>query len=1374
MAEDLGSMIVRVGLDGSDFDRGLKNINSQMKVAKSELRATSSRFDGFGKSVDGLKAKQENLAKQHRLQGQRVQELRKQYDELVATYGAESDAALNAANTLNGAITGYNKLERQLEQTEQQLESLRKEVAYQESIWGQSERSLKSFSDRTGRLGENLTSAGRTLTAGITTPILGAGAAAIAVGMNFEESMSKVQAVTGATGNEIAQLEAMAKNLGETTRFSASEAADAMSFLGMAGYDTNQIISSMPGLLDLAAAGQLELGRAADIASNVISGFNLEAEDTGRISDVLAESAASANTSVEQMGGAMSYVAPVAAGAGLSLEETAAAIGTLSNAGIQGERAGTALRSMISSLQNPTGQTAEALEDLGLSAKDVNPTMNSLADIMGTLEDAGVESSQAMQLVGQEAGPGLIALLSQGSKGLNNFTGDLEDSEGAANDMASAMEDNTKGNLREFTSALEGVGIAASEHLLPPLTEIIETGTDLVRKFGELDRGTQKTIITVAGLAAAVGPLSLALGSSFRMVSLLSGGLAKLTGVVGRRFIGNVGKASLSIEGIGKSTKASNKSLKKLDTNAKNSSKSLGGFGKSSSKVGKGMPKVTGLLSKAGGVMKNLGGFTRIASGALRFLGGPMGLLASVAIPGLIKGGTELVNFLREDSIPAVNDFGDEVSESTTKAVLGYKELHDEATAQLNQLNWSGQEVSKEMAENLTTTFGEMGDQISESLKTDFDESYQSLSTFLANSKTLSEKESQEILENMKVKQEEQQTAVQENEDRIKEIMRLASEERRALTQSEKEEINRIQQEMMETAIQTLSDGEVEQRAIMEKLKNESANITARQAAETVQNSIKAKEGSIEEANKKYDEVVKWAIRERDETGSITDKQAEKIINEAERQRDGSIEKATEMHEGVVEQAKEQAEGQRLQVEWATGEVLTNWDLFVVGVADAVNAVTDGINSVLSFIGIKEIPEWRPKGYSNFEGHLPSSYAEGTSSQGHPGGPAIVGEVGPELAYIPNQGVTLLGTRGPELHTNLPRGTAVLPNKETERTLKSYGFPGYKFGVGDFWQMALKGPKALMNKVWDLFPVPIPDVGGGLKNMGIGIVDYLKDNAFDFIKGKIKDLFSFDGSSVGSGVQRWAGVAATALRMTGQYTAANLDRLLYQMQTESGGNPTAINLWDINAQRGIPSKGLMQVIDPTFQAYKMPGFNNIWNPLDNILASIRYAVARYGSLAAAYRGVGYADGTPYNGHPGGLAWVGEEGYELAHIPNRGLSLVGLGGPRLMDLPRGTSVLPHDETKEAMRSFWVPGYADGAGNYFNDSRTESPNRNNRYSEKLLNATLEQNEILMQLLEKDTDIVIGDKEIRKIGKEAELHITKQQQRKNFRRRRSPGFA
>ena len=380
---------------------------------------------------------------------------------------------------------------------------------------------VKTMQSKLNGVAGKMDKVGKTMSATVTAPIAGITGAIVKVGMDFQSSMSHVQAVTGATGSEMQKLEALARELGETTKFSANDAAEAMGFLGMAGYDTNQIMSSMPGLLDLAAAGQLELGRAADIATNIVSGFNMTAEDTGMVSDVLAKAAASANTSVEQLGGAMSYVAPVASGAGLSLEETAAAIGVLSDNGIQGERAGTALRGVIASLQNPTGGTARALEKLGLSAEDVDPSMNSLADILRKLEDAGIDSKTAMELVGVEAGPALIAMLNKGSDGLEEFTQDLANSEGAAAQMAKTMSDNAKGSSQEFQSALEGIALAFADILLPVVTDFLDFLTTLVRKFGEIPVAGQKIILIVSGIAAAIGPLLLVVSSMIKVFTTL-------------------------------------------------------------------------------------------------------------------------------------------------------------------------------------------------------------------------------------------------------------------------------------------------------------------------------------------------------------------------------------------------------------------------------------------------------------------------------------------------------------------------------------------------------------------------------------------------------------------------------------------------------------------------------------------------------------------------------------------------------------------------------------------------------------------------------------------------------------------------------------
>lgn len=381
-------------------------------------------------------------------------------------------------------------------------------------------------------VGNSIKNVGAGMTAGITLPLVGAGAAAIKTAADFEASMSEVAAVTGATGKEFSGLSEMAKELGATTKFSATEAAQGMAFLGRAGFSTTEIMSAMPSMLDLAAAGNLDLARASDIASNVLSGFGMEAGQAGHMTDVLAFAAANSNTSVEQMGNAMSYVGPIANSLGISLEETAAAVGILSDAGIQGEKAGTALRGIMGQLGNVTGQTEKTLAKYGLTAEDVNPKTKSLAEIIQTLADAGLTGADAMELVGQEAGPGLAVLLEQGSSGLTTFTEELEKSEGTASKMAKTMADNTKGGFKEFTSALESLGIAIGDILLPVLNPIVKKLTSLARSFKDLHPAVQTTIVVLGLIAAAVGPLLVVVGSIVSALGALSVAFGVTVGAV--------------------------------------------------------------------------------------------------------------------------------------------------------------------------------------------------------------------------------------------------------------------------------------------------------------------------------------------------------------------------------------------------------------------------------------------------------------------------------------------------------------------------------------------------------------------------------------------------------------------------------------------------------------------------------------------------------------------------------------------------------------------------------------------------------------------------------------------------------------------------
>lgn len=330
----------------------------------------------------------------------------------------------------------------------------------------------------------------------------------------FQSSMSAVQAVTGATGEEFARLEQQAKTLGATTVFSASEAARGMEFLGRAGFDAGEILRAMPGLLDLAAAGNLDLARAADIASNVVSGFNLQASETQRVADVLAKAAASSNTSVEQLGLAMSYVAPVAAGLNVTLEESAAAIGVLSNAGIQASRAGTGLTQVLAQLTGAVGESGNVFEGLGLDLARLNPETNSLAEILEYLGTAGLSATRALEAMKQRGGPALQVLVEQREE-VARLTTVLENAAGAAEEMSRVMRDNLAGDVKELTSRLEALTLQAGDRgaagalrdLVQGLTDIVSKSgrvVDIVKGIGDIVAASLNTILASFQRTAAI------------------------------------------------------------------------------------------------------------------------------------------------------------------------------------------------------------------------------------------------------------------------------------------------------------------------------------------------------------------------------------------------------------------------------------------------------------------------------------------------------------------------------------------------------------------------------------------------------------------------------------------------------------------------------------------------------------------------------------------------------------------------------------------------------------------------------------------------------------------------------------------------------
>lgn len=338
---------------------------------------------------------------------------------------------------------------------------------------------------------------------GMAGMALGAGAALVGIvsaGANFEQVMSKVAAVSGASGSEMKQLQAQAKELGATTQFSATQAGEGMMYLAQAGFKTNDILTAMPGMLDLAAAGALDLGTAADIASNIMSGFGLKADKATHTADVLAKAAADANTDVTEMGEAMKYAAGTAHTVGFTMEETSAAMMAMSNSGLKGSVAGQAFATSLGRLAKPTKEMQKVMDALNLTFFDQQGKIKPLPTMIKELEDktssmtAQQKSATLTTLFGAEAYKNWAALLQAGSGYLAENTKALENADGAARKMADTMTNNLKGKWDEFTSALEGLAITIFTIIAPALgaiviglTKVVQWVDSTINKFVNLD-----------------------------------------------------------------------------------------------------------------------------------------------------------------------------------------------------------------------------------------------------------------------------------------------------------------------------------------------------------------------------------------------------------------------------------------------------------------------------------------------------------------------------------------------------------------------------------------------------------------------------------------------------------------------------------------------------------------------------------------------------------------------------------------------------------------------------------------------------------------------------------------------------------------------
>ncbi|MGV8164651.1 MAG: phage tail tape measure protein [Alkaliphilus sp.] len=393
--------------------------------------------------------------------------------------------------------------------------------------------------------GKKLTGVGKNLTRAVTAPIVGLAAAAVYTVAKFDDSMAKVQAISGATEGELGKLRDMAKELGSQTRYSASQAADAMGFLALAGWKTTQILAATPDMLNLAAAAGMELSRAADIVSDTMSAFRMEADRAGEAADIFAAASMNANTDVLQLGEAMKHAGAGASAAGMTLAQTATVLGVLADSGIKGSMAGTTFNAMLRDLRGAAEDGTFAIGETSIALYDQEGNMRNLGDVMADVtkatKDMTVEQRDAAvgAVFKERSIRGVNIMLATGTKRYDELSEAIHNSEGASAEAAAIMEDTMGGAMRQLKSQLEGVLIQLGEQLVPIIREQIipllvafgERLSALIDWFSQLEEGTQRNILTGIALLAVLGPLLIVLGAIISVTGKVVGAFKAIKAV---------------------------------------------------------------------------------------------------------------------------------------------------------------------------------------------------------------------------------------------------------------------------------------------------------------------------------------------------------------------------------------------------------------------------------------------------------------------------------------------------------------------------------------------------------------------------------------------------------------------------------------------------------------------------------------------------------------------------------------------------------------------------------------------------------------------------------------------------------------------------
>ena len=898
------------------FENSIFSVSQRQEHLRRQISATQTQISNYANSISATETHINSLEKEYAKIGREIEKVKLAMQNAVP----DSQEYLELASDLRELENAYDRVDAEIVEHRNNLSSLRASYtnaqADAQRLSGSLEDSLGDAligtGDRIANFGQAIQGAGYAMLP-LTVGIGALGAKVIQTGTDFQRAMSEVSAMSGAVGSDFEKLSRKAREMGATTIFSATDAANALKYLALAGYNTQQAIATLPQILQLAQAGAMDLALASDLATDSISSLGFIGDDAvAQLPDHLNRTAAAAmnsNASIEQLLSSFIRVGGQIDNLNIDLNTSAAMLGVLANRGIKAEEAGNSLNSILINMTKKTGESAKGMAALGVSVFDAQ---GNIRDMESVLMDMGVALSkldsdeQRVNIINMIGGKTQAKTLQKLLQGIVTDTGELTEEykslkgeiesgieTNALEKMSEIMTDNLYGDLQNLKSMVQEAFLSLYDALEPILRKVTQSITNFVKRasegFNRLGEGTQKFILAIVALSAAIAPLLIVLGT-----------LSQATGFV--------------MSGLGKMLKESGKIKGRF-------------------------ADLTKIISKVGALLSGLSVTTIAVSGAFAVLG--------IAIAKMWADG-------QKKTIEGANAITKGLSSTAKEIAEPFIEATQNVDSALLKLKSSSSAITSEMSSEVTKNISNLASQTTQMLEESSEKSVKILEKNLSAMGNVEESQGQHLIQSVKSVYDNKVKTVQDGQKRISEILGKAREEQRGLNQQELAEVQSHTEKIKQISMLALTTYSAEMKTVKERMLKADKELNAESLANAIKGAKERKEKTVEQATNELNELV--AIKEAMK-GQLSE-QDQQLLNDAiasaTTRKNETIRIAEEEYGQLVAAARQGAGDMVNQIDWATGEIKTKWQSFWdgldMGAGGFVNKLTNKTHAISTTI----------------------------------------------------------------------------------------------------------------------------------------------------------------------------------------------------------------------------------------------------------------------------------------------------------------------------------------------------------------------------------------------------------------------------------------